>query len=362
MFRKIHKLLAAACGIPVMMLCSCQNDSPKDVNDGGVLVTFQTRSPRAVDADGSTLNEDLTIHEGMILVYNEKGIYEGGDKIDPASKQVALRLPAGKKRIVAVANPSEAMRNVIAEYKREPIRDELGNVKTYKGDTIWTNIKPKHSEYNTLAGALSLSKDYLDKVQQSRRKFMVYDSIVNLDNEDVTVTTYKELRMIAPIARVDLHARVLVNEQENDKNRVQDAAIRVSNTSASLKWDLSRPDTKTDTVIASFKGISDKMTIATTRDEIFGDWVMENVKEDSPIASLYTYHTGVQAKLEIGLRFEGGADYDWYEIDMAELLGESYKGLEAGHLYQLFITIYPDRLGKIIVDAWIPSNLDFTIG
>ena len=91
MFRKIHKLLAAACGIPVMMLCSCQNDSPKDVNDGGVLVTFQTRSPRAVDADGSTLNEDLTIHEGMILVYNEKGIYEGGDKIDPASKQVALR-------------------------------------------------------------------------------------------------------------------------------------------------------------------------------------------------------------------------------------------------------------------------------
>ena len=64
------------------------------------------------------------------------------------------------------------------------------------------------------------------------------------------------------------------------------------------------------------------------------------------------------------MRFKGGADYDWYPIDMAELLKESgFKGFEAGHLYQIFITVYPDKVGHIIVDPWVVSEeLDFNIG
>ena len=113
-----------------------------------------------------------------------------------------------------------------------------------------------------------------------------------------------------------------------------------------------------------FADVSDKMTPVVTENELFSDWILENVEEDSPIASLYTYYTDTNAVLEIGLLFKGSVEYDWYPIQMSELLkpGE-YKGLEAGHLYQIFITIYPDKVGHKIVDPWvIPSNLEFTIG
>ena len=117
-------------------------------------------------------------------------------------------------------------------------------------------------------------------------------------------------------------------------------------------------------IVTKFTDVSDRMTAVTTEDELFDDnrWETTVVKETDPLATLYTYYSDVNARLEVGLRFKGSADYDWFPIDLKKLLDE-YKGLEAGHLYQIFITVYPDKVGHIIVDPWIvPGNLEFTIG
>lgn len=43
-------------------------------------------------------------------------------------------------------------------------------------------------------------------------------------------------------------------------------------------------------------------------------------------------------------------------------MGGTFNGFEAGHLYQVFITFYPDKFGHIYVNAWVDSDLTFTIG
>ena len=49
-------------------------------------------------------------------------------------------------------------------------------------------------------------------------------------------------------------------------------------------------------------------------------WETTVVKETDPLATLYTYYSDVNARLEVGLRFKGSADYDWYPIDLKKLL------------------------------------------
>lgn len=362
MFRKLHNIIAVVCCGVVSMLfaASCSSDEPfsSDGNGNEIVVTIEVRGSRAAADDKDSLHTDLKVHEGIVLIYDENGVYEGGEKIDPDKMKTSLRLTEGDKRIIAVANPTKALRDLLAVDCHEPIVDEFGNVKTYKGDTVWRNIKPVHNLYADLLPTLSLSADYLKGVQNSSRMLLLYDNVVNVISEDGK-TGYLEIPLSYPIARVDLHARCLSSE----KTRVVDAAIRLSHISPWLNWNHTRPAVE-GIVEAKFTDVSDRMTVVVKEDELFGDWVVGNVKENAPLATLYTYHTDTNASLEIGLRFKGGADYDWFPIDMAELLKESgFKGLEAGHLYQIFITVYPDKVGHIIVDPWIvPKELEFTIG
>lgn len=363
MLQKLHDILIVAGGIMATMLTACSSEEPlAEEPKGDLFVTIEARSPRAGEDATSDVHSDLTLQEGIVLIYDENGVYEGGDRIDPDKRVASLRIPEGKKRIVVLANAPKILRDRVAIDCHTPITDEYGNVKTYKGDTVWSNIKPVYRYYAELKSSLSFSDKVLQSVQSSHRMVLIHDNIVNVaaDEED-SKTSYVEIPLAPPMARVDLHARCLPSET----SRIAGAAIRVSKAYTKLNWNLSYPnDETTNTVTVEFSDVSDKMTPVVTENELFSDWILENVKEDSPIASLYTYYTDANAVLEIGLLFKGSVEYDWYPIEMSELLkpGE-YKGLEAGHLYQIFITIYPDKVGHIIVDPWVvPSNLEFTIG
>lgn len=357
MFRKLHNITALLCGISALLSTGCSSsDEPAVKASGPVAVTIEARSPRGED-DANKLHADLEISEGIVLIYDKNGNYETGDKIDPAKKKLSVHVEPGEKRIVAIINPTVEFRSKIATYCDEYVYDEYGNQVTYKGEPVKRYIKPVHDTYAALASSITLDSNCLKGVQDSRKMLLIHNKTVVIeDNEDKTDSV--ELPLSAPIARVDLHARCLPAE----KSRVVDAAIRVTHASPSLNWDFTRPPEET-VVLAPFTNISDKMTLVTEDDELFGDWVAENVKEDTPLATLYTYHTDTNARLEVGLRFKGSADYDWYPLDMPELMKpDNYKGLEAGHLYQIFITVYPDKVGHIIVEPWEPSSFDFTIG
>lgn len=360
MFRKLHNITAWLCGISALLSTACSStDEPSQTRPDKIAVTIMARSPRAGES-GSTLHDDLEIHEGIVLIYDKNGNYEAGEKIDPAKKTLSTHIAPGEKRIVAVINPTAEFRAMFAKDCFEQVVDEFGNPVTYKGEPVWRNIKPVHDTYTGLAASLELGADCLKAIQTNRKMLLLYNGIMDVqpDAED-SETAYVELQLGAPIARVDLHARCIAEEKE----RVEDAAIRVSKVSPSLSWDFNRSVENTTDLVAKFTGISEKMT-AVSEDELFGDWIMEHVKEDAPLATLYTYHTDTNARLEVGLRFKGSADYDWFPLDMSELMKpETYKGLEAGHLYQIFITVYPDKVGHIIVKPWIvPQSLNFTIG
>ncbi len=359
MFRKFYNIAALFCGLSALMTtgCSSSDDEPGGKSSGPIAVTLEARSPRTEDGSDK-LHADLNINAGFVLVYDKDGNYETGDRFDPATQQVALYMEPGEKRIVAVINANDGFRAKIATYCNEPVLDEFGNPVLYRGKPVIRHVKPGYETYAELAASVKLDGDCLNGVQDSRSMVLIHDKTVTVaDNEDKTDTI--DLPLSAPIARVDLHARCLPAE----KSRVVDAAIRVAHASPLLNWDFTRPAEETE-VVAKFTDISDKMTAVTEEDELFGDWVVENVKEDTPLATLYTYHTDTNARLEVGLRFKGSADYDWYPLDMPELMKpDIFKGLEAGHLYQIFITVYPDKVGHIIVDPWIiPTSLDFTIG
>lgn len=356
MFRKLHNISAVICAISTLLLPSCSSDEPEN-RTAELAVTIEARGPRAEEGTGS-LHDDLTLYEGIVLIYNKDGIFEAAEKFDPAKKMATLRMTDGQKRIVALANPPKALRDLIATDCHEPILDEFGNPKTYMGDTLYRNLKPVHNLYSDLVATLSLSADYCKSVQNSRRMLLIHDKDVTISTEDGK-SSYVEIPLVSPMARIDLHARCLPKEKE----RVADAAIRVSYISPSLNWDMTQPSVVGD-IVTKFTDVSDRMTAVTTEDELFDDkhWETTVVKETDPLATLYTYYSDVNARLEVGLRFKGSADYDWFPIDLKELLDE-YKGLEKGHLYQIFITVYPDKVGHIIVDPWIvPGNLEFTIG
>ncbi|MDE6344605.1 MAG: hypothetical protein K2L69_07695 [Muribaculaceae bacterium] len=364
MFRKLQNRLALLCGISALALTGCASeDGPAPVSEP-VMVSIETRVPRSVTEKDDTLHSDLNITNGIILIYDENGTYEAGDKLvingnGDREGKTSLVVSPGKKHIICVANPPKAFRDLIATDtdKPTPILDEFGNAKTYRGDTIWVNITPVHKQYEDLVKTLSLTKDYVKSVTSTHRMLMVKDQESEIVG-DQFLNAYVTVPLTVPMARVDLHARCMSEE----KARVADAAIRVEHVSPYLNWDLTHP-AEEDSIISPWRGISDKMTLVSSRDEIFGDWSNTEVQEDAPIATLYTYNTDSNVRIWVGLRFEGGADFEWYPIDMAELmLPSSFKGLLSGHLYQIFISVYPDRIGKIIVDPWLPSDLSFTIG
>ena len=355
MLRQIYRVLGLAVGILPLLAGGCSSEMPDDA-DEMIAVTLATRAPSASDDDG--LHADLAINDGVILIYDRDGNYETGAVIDADRKMTSVVVSKGKKRIVAVINPSKDFRSLIAEDCHERVLDEFGNPKVFNGVELWRDIKPVYEKYSDLSENITFSEDCLKAVRNSGRMLLVHDKEVLIDSDDDS-DVYIELPLTVPMSRVDLHARVLPAEQK----RVVDAALRVSHISPSLKWDLTRPPVE-GTVEEKYTGISDRMTLVTSEDELFGDWVMANVKENLPIARLYTYATDTNVRLEIGLRFDGSVDYDWYPVDMAELMKpDIFRGLESGHLYQIFITVYPDKVGHIIVDPWIvPTNLIFTIG
>ena len=138
MFRKLHNIIAVVCCGVVSMLfaASCSSDEPfsSDGKGNEIVVTIEVRGSRAAADDKDSLHTDLKVHEGIVLIYDENGVYEGGEKIDPDKMKTSLRLTEGDKRIIAVANPTKALRDLLAVDCHEPILDEFGNVKTYKGD------------------------------------------------------------------------------------------------------------------------------------------------------------------------------------------------------------------------------------
>lgn len=338
-----------------MLLAACSSDEPVKAKTD-IAVTIEARSPRA-DATESKLHDDLVLYEGIVLIYDENGIFEAAEKFDPAKKMASLRISEGEKRIVALANPPKALRDLIATDCHEPVLDEFGNPKTYKGEVMYRNLKPVHNLYADLVATLKLSEEYRKSIQDSKRMLLVHDQKVTITSGDGQ-SCYIEIPLSSPMARIDLHARCLSNE----KKRVADAAIRVSFISPWLNWNFTRPAELGD-VTVKYTEVSDRMTVVTNENDLFSNWNNTIVKEDEPLATLYTYHSDENCKLEVGLRFDGSADYDWFPIDLKELLAPSYNGLESGHLYQIFISVYPDKVGKIIVDPWVvPSNLEFTIG
>lgn len=365
MFRKLQNKLALLCGISALVLTGCSSGEEVSPSSEPVMVTIETRLPRSVTSADDTLHSDLNITHGLILIYDKNGTYEAGGKLKingdgDREGKISLVVGSGEKHIICVANPPKEFRDLIATDvdPAAPILDEFGNPKTYKGETILVDIEPVHRQYEDLVKTLTLKKDYITSVKTTHRMLMVKDETVEIEG-DQFLNAYVALELIVPMARIDLHARVMKDEGK----RVADAAIRVESVSPYLNWDLTHPADQ-DSVMAPWLGISDKMTLVDDREVIFNDtdWSKTDVKEDAPIATLYTYDTNSNARVWIGLRFEGGADFDWYPIDMAELMNGSFKGFQRGHLYQIFITLYPDKLGKIIVDPWIPSDLSFVIG
>lgn len=365
MFRKLQNKLALLCGISVLVLTGCSSgDDPAQASEP-LMVTVETRLPRSVTATDDTLHSDLNIAHGLILIYDKNGTYEAGGNLKingdgDREGKINLVVGSGEKHIIAVANPPQALRDLIVTDLPEGsvLRDEFGNPKTFKGQEIPADFEPVHQQYEDLVEVLTLKKDYITSVKTSHRMLMVKDQVSEIEG-DQFYNAYITVPLTVPMARIDLHARVMKDEGK----RVADAAIRVESVSPYLNWNLTHP-AEEDSIVAPWLNVSDKMTLVDSREVIFNDtdWSKTDVKEDTPIATLYTYDTNSNARVWIGLRFEGGADYDWYPIDMAELMNGSFKGFQGGHLYQIFITLYPDKLGKIIVDPWIPSDLSFTIG
>lgn len=363
MFRKLQNKLALLCGISALVLTGCSDGEDAVKVSEPLMVTVETRLPRSVTATDDTLHSDLNIAHGLILIYDEHGTYEAGGKLKingdgDREGKINLVVSPGEKHIIAVANPPQALRDLIAtDVEPGPIRDEFGNPKTYKGEPIIVDIKPVHLQYDDLKEALKLTKDYITSVKTTHRMLMVQDQVSEIEG-DQFLNAYVTVPLTVPMARIDLHARCM----EEEKARVADAAIRVEHVSPYLNWDLTHP-AEEDSIVAPWLNISEKMTLVADREEIFGDWTNTKVQEDAPIATLYTYNTDANVRIWVGLRFDGGADYEWYPIDMPELMyPSSFRGFQSGHLYQIFITVYPDRVGKIIVDPWIPSDLSFTIG
>lgn len=366
MFRKLQNRLALLCGISALALTGCASEDGPAPASEPVMVMVETRVPRSVTEKDDTIHSDLNITNGIILIYDENGTYEAGDKLKingdgDREGKTSLVVSPGKKHIICVANPPKEFRALIATDtdKPTPILDEFGNAKTYKGQTILVNIKPVHQQYEDLVKTLKLTKDYVKSVTSTHRMLMVQDQVTEIEG-DQFLNAYVTVPLTVPMARIDLHARCVKEE----KGRVADAAIRVEHVSPYLNWDLTHP-AEEDFIISPWHDISDKMTIVDSREVIFKDtdWSQTKVQEDAPIATLYTYNTDSNVRVWVGLRFKGGADYEWYPIDMAELMKpSSFRGLLQGHIYQIFISIYPDRVGKIIVDPWLPSDLSFTIG
>ena len=153
-----------------------------DDADEMIAVTLATRAPSASDDDG--LHADLAINDGVILIYDRDGNYETGAVIDADRKMTSVVVSKGKKRIVAVINPSKDFRSLIAEDCHERVLDEFGNPKVFNGVELWRDIKPVYEKYSDLSENITFSEDCLKAVRNSGRMLLVHDKEVLIDSDD----------------------------------------------------------------------------------------------------------------------------------------------------------------------------------
>ena len=79
MLQKLHDILIVAGGIMATMLTACSSEEPlAEEPKGDLFVTIEARSPRAGEDATSDVHSDLTLQEGIVLIYDEDGVYEGG--------------------------------------------------------------------------------------------------------------------------------------------------------------------------------------------------------------------------------------------------------------------------------------------
>ena len=98
-------------GVMATMLTACSSEEPlAEEPKGDLFVTIEARSPRASEDATSDVHSDLTLQEGIVLIYDENGVYEGGDRIDAAPNgepsTATRRLPTS----TAMSRPTRATR------------------------------------------------------------------------------------------------------------------------------------------------------------------------------------------------------------------------------------------------------------
>lgn len=338
--------LLAACA---MASCSDSGDAP-EASETKVNLEVSVRSA-GYNADGTLQDSDLVVNSGYVLIFDKDGGIQHVGVFDELTHKFFVTVPEGTKHMLVIANPCPAMVSDLLKKVTVPVEDGNGG---FVNRDQWTTIKPTWAEFYPL---LAMKENYLKWAQANKSVCQIADqSLVLKAQGDESTTVSLQIKLQNPTARLDVFARCPSGSNDANMN-LKHVKLRAVNVPASMPWELTIPASE-DEVSAEWKDVTGRVIKV---DNVFDDWSTVTVDPTKPLGTLYTYASTDAARFEVGLWFEGQADYEWHEIDFKTLLPD-YVGFEAGHLYQIYLTFYPDKFGHIYVNAWVDRTLTFVIG
>jgi hypothetical protein len=340
----------------LLCLSACSSDTDAGAQGTAKINVEVSCHSRALDAAATLLSSDVKVNNAIVLFFDYKGDIEKVGEITATNSSFATTVVEGHKRMVVIANPSKEMRDLIVKTTIEQVPDGNGGLANVEVLTCTMD------KYELLYPRLGLTSSMLKSVQTSKSVCQIYDELIELvpPGEDGT-TLSLDVEVKNPCARIDLFARCpsYTGDAESTANlALKNIVLRACRVPASLPWELTIPSDESN-VEAETLDVADRLIKV---EDVFKDWNTVKFDANAPLGSLYTYSSTKRAYLEVGLQFEGNADYEWHTVDFNECMGGTFNGFEAGHLYQVFITFYPDKFGHIYVNTWVDSDLTFTIG